>query len=134
MLVRVTCSAVVIGVADFDPARGLACAELIVSDGYDMVADAARGLGELLEVEQHFSPVFGDFADVAARLWSGDRLALEDEAGREHAVNNVVVVEQRRRGHAVVRVVADFRPDLARVEAFLRTLGPAGRGRNRPAA
>ena len=71
------------------------------------------------------------FADAFARRWQdAGRLALADAFGRELGINNIVVLE-RFRGPVVI---ADFRPDLARVEAFLHTLHDGGNGRSRPAA
>jgi hypothetical protein len=62
-------------------------------------------------------------------------LALEDDIGRELGVNNIVLVEYATRLNApALCIVADFRPDLARVEALLRTIGPGGGGQTRPAA
>lgn len=135
MHVRVTCAGIVIGMAEFEPASGLPHATLDVEPGYSFAAAAARELGHEFGRTQFWSPISGDFADEAARRWSGDRLALEDLTGRELGVNNIVVVEYQTRvgGEPRVTVVADFRPDLARVEALLRTVGSGG-GRTRPAA
>lgn len=129
MQLSVTCSGVVIGSAEFDPPEGLAHAPLITSAGFAMAAYAAWELGEHFVTGQYWSPLFGDFAAAAAGRWTGGRLALQDFAGEELSVNNLAVVFNRRGIH----VVADFRPDLARVEAFLKMLGPSG-GRSRPAA
>ena len=133
MRVRVTCAGVVIGAADFQPAEGLAYAPLTPRAGYAMAAAAARVIGEQFARTQVWSPVVGDFADEAAARWTGERLALEDETGRELGVGNVVVLELPRSDEVAITVVADFRPDVARVEAFLRTVSPGG-GRSRPAA
>ena len=141
MFVRVICAGVSVGTADFEPADGVAHAELTTSDGYVLVAGAARALGERFTRTQCWLAAWGDFAEVAAAWWPGDRLALEDAAGRELAVPNVVLLElpsgpgfEAPRVGTPVRVVADFRPDAARVEAFLRTLGPGGGGHIPPAA
>lgn len=136
MLFRVTCGGVPIGTARFDPPEGLAHATLERTGGYVRVAPAAQALGRVFAVTQFWSPSAGDFADVAAARWKGARLALEDATGRELGVNNVVVLEAPlpSADGSLVRVVADFRPDPARVEAFLRTLGRDGGGRTRPAA
>ncbi len=137
MLVRVTCGGVPIGTARFDRPEGLAHATLERTAGYVRVAPAAQALGRVFAVTQFWSPSAGDFADVAAGKWKGARLALEDAAtGRELGVNSVVVLETPlpSADESLVRVVADFRPDLARVEPFLRTLGRDGGGRTRPAA
>jgi len=133
MKVRVTCAGVIIGTADFEPAEGVSHASLTPSAAYSLTATAARDLGEQFARTQFWSPVQGDFADEAAARWVGGRLALEDEIGRELGVGNIVILEQPLVGARALTVVADFRPDLARVEAFLRTVGPGG-GRSRPAA
>jgi hypothetical protein len=134
MRVRVTCAGIVIGIAEFVPASGLAHAPLDPSPGYPFAAAAAQALGLELSHTQSWLPINGDFADEAARRWPGDRLTLEDLVGRELGVNNLVVVEfPALVGGASIHVVADFRPDMARVEALLQTIGPGG-GRTRPAA
>jgi hypothetical protein len=137
MLVRVTCGGVLVGTARFDPPDGLAHATLVPSVGYGLVSVAAQKLGRQFATTQFWSPLDGDFADVAATRWEGGRLALADDTGRELGVNNIVLLEGPP-GDAdgnLVRVVADFRPDLARVEAFLRTLDRRDDGgRTRPAA
>jgi len=131
---RVTCAGIVIGTAEFVPAAGLAHAPLEPGPGYPFAAAAAWALGQDLGRRQFWPRTAGDFADEAAARWTGERLALEDVTGRELGVNNLVVVEfPAGMGGATITVVADFRPDLARVEAFLRTVGPGG-GRTRPAA
>ena len=135
MRVHVTCSGVMIGTAEFEPADGLAHTRLAPSIGYEIAAAAAQELGREFAQTQFWSPIFGDFADEAAARWSGGRLALEDQMGRELGVNNIAVLERPIvAGTPDVRIVADFRPALARVEALLRTVGPSGDGRTRPAA
>ena len=131
MLVRVTCGGVPIGTAQFDPADGLAHATLERTVGYARVARAAQALGRELAVTRFWSPADGDFADVAAARWDGARLAVEDETGRELGVSNLLVLEGPvpSEDGSLVRVVADFRPDLARVEALRRTRGRDGGGR-----
>ncbi len=129
------CSGVLVGTARFDPPDGLAHAPLTPAAGYASVAIAAQALGHQFVRTQFWSPVDGDFADVAASRWEGGRLALEDASGRELGVNNIVVIAGAAGPEGtLVRVVADFRPDLARVEAFLRTLNRGGGGSGRPAA
>lgn len=135
MRVRVTCSGVLIGFAEFEPPDGLAHTVLSPAPGYALASAAAQVLARDLAKTQRWRVYEGDFADIAAARWEGGRLALEDETQRELGVTNIVVLEYPPIGeHApVTRIVADFRPDLARVEALLRTLGgPAGR--DRPAA
>jgi len=135
MHVRVACAGVVIGAAEFNPADGLAHARLTPSIGYAIAAAAAQELGYEFSHTQFWSPLLGDFAGEAAGRWRGGRLALEDEMGRELGVNNIAVLERPiETGAPDVRIVADFRPDLARIEALLRTVGPGEGGRTRPAA
>jgi hypothetical protein len=83
----------------------------------------ARSLAAQFATTQVWLPSDGDFADVAATRWAGGRLALEDMTGRELAVANVVVLEglPADPDDGPVRVVADFRSDLARAEARLRS-------------
>lgn len=80
--------------------------------------------------------VDGDFAEEFARRWAGGRLALVDERGVELAIASLAVVERPTPGTGERRpwLVADFRPDLARIEALLRTLDRDDGGRSRPAA
>jgi len=132
--VNVTCAGIIIGAAEFVPASGLAHAALDPAPGYLFAAVAAQTLGCDLRHTQPWLSIDGDFADEAASRWTGDRLALEDLVGRELGVNNLVVVEfPAPIGGSAIHVVADFRPDMARVEALLQTIGPVG-GRTRPAA
>ena len=86
----------------------------------------ARSLAAQFATTQFWRPSDGDVADVAATRWAGGRLALEDMTGRELAVANVVVLEglPADPSDGPVRVVADFRSDLARVEARLRPSRP----------
>ena len=134
MRVNVTCAGIIIGAAEFVPASGLAHAPLEPAPGYVCATAAAEALGRDLSHTQPWLSIHGDFADEVAKRWTGDRLALEDLVGRELGVNNLVVVELPAPvGGAAIRVVADFRPDMARVEALLQTIGPGG-GRTRPAA
>jgi hypothetical protein len=129
----VTCAGIVIGSAEFPSLAGVAHARLDPDPGYPFAARAALKLGAELSGGLYWPADRGDFSDEASRRWNGDRLALLDELGRELGVNNVTVVEYpTRRGTGPIVVVADFRPDLARVEAFLRTIGPTDR--RRPAA
>jgi hypothetical protein len=92
-------------------------------------------MGRRFAQTQFWSPLFGDFAAAVAARWQAGRLALEDATGRELAVNNVVVLHGLPGGPdgSLIRVIADFRPELARVQAFLHRFHPGG-GRTRPAA
>ena len=136
MLVRVTCAGVLVGTAQFDPPRGLAHASLDPTPGYASAASAAQRLGRQLATTQFWSPRRGDFADATGRRWDGGRLALEDETGRELGVNSVVLLEglADSPGPTAVRIVADFRSDLARVEARFRTHGSGDGDQTRPNA
>jgi hypothetical protein len=96
----------------------------------------ARSLGVQFATTQFWLPPDGDFADVAGARWEGARLALEDLTGRELAVNNIVVLEglPADPDDGPVRVVADFRSDLARAEARLRSTRTGDGGRTRRTA
>ena len=136
MVVRITSAGVVIGTAEFEHPRGLAHAVLRPTPDYAAVSLAAREIGRRLALTEYHSPRDGDFADVVAARWGAERLALEDTTGRELAINNVVIIETPTFAPdgSFVRVVADFRSDLARTEARVMSPGTMGGGRNRPAA
>ena len=136
MLLRVKCGGVVIGTAEFDPPEGLAHAPLLPTSGYALAVSPAQALGRTFAKTQYWLATNRDFADAAAAAWEGGRLALEDVLGRELAVNNIVVIDSpaMASGQATIRVIADFRPDLARVAARELTTGPPPGSRNRPAA
>ena len=135
MFVRVTCAGVVVGTAEFETPHGVAHAILYPTAGYPCAAAAAWRLGRQFARTQYCLPSDGDFASVAAGRWDGDRLALEDERGRELAVNSVVLLEGLPGDVATtVRVVADFRLDLAHVSATFHPRHVAGDTRTRPAA
>jgi hypothetical protein len=135
MLVRVTCDGVVIGTADFQLAEGLAHAVLSPAAAYVLADSAARSLGRQLTRRQYWTAVRGDFACVAAARWEGGRLAIQDMNGRELCADNIVVAERPPGvpGEHTVRVVADFRSDVARIQARFRS-DPGCAERNRPAA
>jgi len=136
MLVRVTCDGMVIGTADFLVAEGLAHAPFSPAAAYVLADAAARSLGRQLTRRQYWTAVRGDFACVAAARWEGGRLAIEDMMGRELCADNIVVVERPPGvpGERTVRVVADFRSDVARAQARVRSCELSGDERNRPAA
>ena len=136
MLVRVTCDGVVIGPADFHPAEGLAHAAFSPAAAYVLADSAARSLGRQLARRQFWTAVRGDFACVAAARWQGGRLAIEDMNGSALCAANVVVIERPVGvpGARTVSVVADFRCDVARVQARLRSPDLDGDERKRPAA
>ena len=136
MLVRVTCDGVVIGTADLQPAEGLTHAVLSPAAAYVLADSAARSIGRQLTRRQYWTAVRGDFACVAAARWEGGRLAIQDMNGCELCADNVVVVERPPGGPSEhrVRVVADFRSDVARVQARRRSPDSDCIERNRPAA
>ena len=136
MFVRVTCGGVLIGTAHFDPPEGVAHAPLSPTRGYALASMAARSLGVQFASTQFWLPPDGDFADVAATRWEGARLALEDMTGRELAVSNIVVLEglPASADDGSIRVVADFRSDLARAEARLRSTRTGDGSRTRRTA
>jgi hypothetical protein len=117
--VRVTCAGVEIGTAEFRAPNGLAHERLVTGPHYAIAFDAARRCALALSHTQHWSPRNRDFAAYFAEQWEGGRLGLEDKLGREFAVNSLVVIDHPRDVSAEVILVADFRPALARVEAFL---------------
>ncbi len=117
---RVKCLDVEVGSATFAPAAGLAHAVLQPTDDYPTIAPFAREVGAWLSVHHYWSPVDGDITDVIADRWHGERVWLEDDFGRELAVSHVVVVEPpRSQTGARITLVADFRPDHARVAAVV---------------
>ena len=135
MLVRVTCAGVVVGTAELDSPRGVVHAPVKTTAGYACASAAAWRLGRQFACTQVWLPRDRDFAGSAASRWDGDRLALEDEMGRELAVNSIVLLEGLPGdGATTVRVVADFRPDLARVCAGFHSRSRDGGSRGRPAA
>jgi hypothetical protein len=136
MVVRVTCGGILSGTAHFDPPEGVAHAPLSPTRAYVLASPAARSLGSQFASTQFWLPSDGDFADVAAARWDGARLALEDTTGRELAVNSILVLDglPGAPGESTVRVVADFRSDLARAEARLRSTRGGDGKRTRPAA
>ena len=112
MFVRVTCAGVLVGTAEFDNPRGLSHALIETTEGYACASAAARRLGRELATTQFWSSRDSDFARIAAERWDGDRLALEDGAGRQLSAGNIVLLEGLPYdGPTAVRVVADFRPD-----------------------
>jgi hypothetical protein len=136
MLVRVTCGGVIIGTAEFDPPVGVAHTTLTPTPAYLVAIAAAQRLGRCFARRQYWCPADGDFADHAATLWEGPRLALEDLTGRELGVPNVVVLEGMpgADGGTTIRVVADFRADSARIVAPITQPDVGGEHRTRPAA
>lgn len=135
MFVRVTCAGVLVGTAEFDLPRGLAHAFLEATAGYACASLSARRMADQVSMTTHWAPGDGDFgAEIAAR-WSGGRLALEDDTGRELGVNGIVLMEGLPGDLNVVHVVADFRPDMAQMSATVRPSGrTGGASRTRPAA
>ena len=119
-----------VGEVVFQPPAGVAHAHMSPMAAYARVQEVAQAAGMELAGSQRWSPLFGDFAEAFAVRWERGRLALADERGSELGVTNLVLIE--RVGQPII--IADFRPDLARVEAFLRTLDRDGGGRSRPAA
>lgn len=136
LFVLVTCVDVVVGSANFARAEGLAHTTFHPSSDYSMIAPYARAVGEWLKLRRYWSPMDGDLTDVVATVWGGERLALEDRVGGQLAVSHVIVVHAERAPFGVepIRIVADFRPDHARVAATLSATDLGSRGKTRPAA
>ena len=127
----ITCSGIPIGEASVTPFAGLAHASLEPLPAYESVRFNAVTAGARLRDRQHWPATAGDFAEEFARAWDGGRLAVTDVHGTEVAVASVIVLENAA---GRVAVVIDARPDMARVEALLRTIGRGGDDRSRPAA
>jgi hypothetical protein len=132
---RILCDGLPIGTASIVPLAGLAYGRLDPAPGYEYVRPHAIAAGRRLNRVGIWDPLRGDFAEEFARAWEGGRLALTDLLGDELAVASVVIIDWERSG-GLPRplVIVDARPDMARVEAFLRTLGPSDDDKSRPAA
>jgi hypothetical protein len=112
MLVRVTCAGVLVGTAELDNLQGLSHALLETTEGYASASATACRLARGFATTRLWSPRDGDFARIVAERWDGDRLALEDDTGRELQVNNIVLLEGLPSDRpTAVRLVADFRVD-----------------------
>ncbi|MEO8624582.1 MAG: hypothetical protein ABI625_26105 [bacterium] len=134
--VRVTCAGVTVGTAAFQRSEGLEYAALVPTDAYAMIAWHAQAIGVSLSRRQYWPPQHGDFAVALAERWGGPRLAFERDRGGELAVSSIVVSEFTAFGSAAsIHVIADFRPDLARIGAVLPATGRReGGAQTRPAA
>jgi hypothetical protein len=123
----ITCSGIPVGVASIAPLSGLAHAPIRVLPAYAMIREHAIRVGEELgRGRRLWSAVDGDFAEALARSWRGGRLALVDALGVELGVASVLLLA---RAGNTAHVVVDARPDMARVEAFLRSIdGGTGGG------
>jgi len=131
----IVCDGLPIGTARIAPFAGLAHGELQPVPGYERIRHHAVAAGHRLLDAGFWSSVNGDFAEEFARAWEGGRLALTDHFGNELAVASVVIIDWEHTGNRPpARVVVDVRPDMARIEAFLRTMRPSGDDRSRPAA
>lgn len=132
LFVRAKCADVEVGTASFDRAVGLAHTILVPSKGYTIVAPFARTMGAWLAVRHYWTPSHGDVADMVSDAWRGERLSLEDRLYRELSVAHVIIAERHNRfGNApLIELVADFRPEYARVAAVV-PLGGMGSGGRR---
>jgi hypothetical protein len=136
LCVRVKCLDVEVGSATFDRAVGLAHTTFQPSDDYPMIAPHARDIGKWLAVRRYWRPMDGDVTDIIAEQWRGERLCLENHLGHELAVSHVIISETTPRAphrNARILLVADFRPDHARIGAVVPTGEVGSGGRNRPA-
>jgi hypothetical protein len=135
MTYSITCDGLPVGIARIVPLFGLAHGELQALPAYEHIRYHAIAAGLRIRNAGIWDAIAGDFAEELARGWEGGRLALNDALGVELAVASIVIIdwEQRAEG-ASPRVVVDVRPDMARVEAFLRTIRPSGDDKSRPAA
>ena len=132
--VRVKCLDVEVGCATFERAFGLAYATLEPSTDYQMIAQYAREIGNWLAVRHYWDPMHGDATDFIGSQWRGERLSLENHHGQELAVSHVIITEAARAPHNKlgIQLVADFRPDHARVAAVVPTEDIGSGGRSRP--
>ncbi|HEY9225370.1 MAG TPA: hypothetical protein VIP11_01905 [Gemmatimonadaceae bacterium] len=96
---------------------------------FGSIREHAIDAAHRLQTLRIWNSLEGDFAEQFARAWAGGRLALVDSLGGEVGVASIVII-----GTARPVVVVDARPDMARVEAFLRTIGGDSTGRKGPAA
>ena len=135
MRYQVTSDGTPIGTVDIEPLIGLARAELDALPAYAAVRSFAFDAGQRLRRVGIWNAANGDFAEEFARRWSGGRLAICDLKGVELGVASVVILDWEGTPNDFrPRVVIDARPDMARIEAFLETVGRGGDGRSRPAA
>lgn len=125
----VTCDGAPIGVVFIPTLTGLPHAELRPTAAYESVRDHAVQAAMRLARMPSPHPYEGDFAEAFARTWTGGRLAIADMTGDEISVSSVMIIDGR-----IPRVIVDARPDMARIEAFIHTIGRGGGGRRRPAA
>jgi hypothetical protein len=134
--VRITCAGVTVGTAAFQCTQGVAYADLLPTDAYALVAAPARAIGDSIACTQYWGPNNDDFADALSARWTGHRLAVEDELGRELAISSIVIADLGALGTTKsIRVIADFRPELARVDAVLNDIErSSGGSESRPAA
>lgn len=128
----ITCDGTPIGTAFIAPLAGLAHADLRPLPAYAAIRPRAVEAARQLSAFRTWSAVNGDFAEEFARSWSGGRLAITDVTGTELSVASVMVIDAAAIRHGP-RVIVDARPDMARVEAFLRTIGRDDDRRSRPA-
>lgn len=132
---RILCDGLPIGTAHIAPLSGLAYGRLEPNSAYECVRHHAIAAGRRLIRVGIWNPLRGDFAEEFARAWEGGRLALSDLLGEELSVASMVITDWERTGKfPLPLVIVDVRPDMARVEAFLRTLGPSDDDNSRPAA
>ena len=134
MRYQVTSDGTPIGTVNIDPLIGLAHAELDALPAYAAVRYFALDAGQRFQRVGIWDATNGDFAEEFARAWAGGRLAICDLKGGELGVASVTIIDWEGAPNFRPRVVIDARPDMARIEAFLRTVGRGGDGRSRPAA
>ena len=135
MQLRVLFSGVPIGTVEIPLLEGLSHGALAASDGYEIARRQAEAAGyalSLRDLEWHCWPHSrGDFAEAfAAALAGGYELA--DLRGIPIGAASVSVVALPAGNSR--SVIADFRPDSARMPAKLCGSSDVGGGRQRPAA
>jgi hypothetical protein len=126
----VTCEGTPVGTAFIEPLVGLAHAGFQPLPAYDTIRHHALAAATSLALRgsRFWSAMNGDFAEEFAHSWGGGRLAIVDATGTELGVASVMLVDWT----TIRRIIVDARPDMARVEAFLRTIGHDDDDRSRP--
>ena len=135
MQLRVLLSGVPIGTVEIPLLEGLSHGALAASDGYEIARRQAEAAGyalSLRDLEWHCWPHSrGDFAEAFAAALAGG-YELTDLRGIPIGAASVSVVALPAGDSQ--SVIADFRPDSARMLAKLRGSSDVGGGRQRPAA
>lgn len=133
MELRVLCSGVPIGTFEVTACAGLAHAILSPGGSFEMARPDAELAGAALSIRhsawRYWPSARGDFADAFAAALAGG-YELSDTRGLPVGAASVALIAKAND----TIVVADFRPDCARVVARLAVSPTGGNDRRRPAA